>query len=661
MANFDIGLSGLNAAQRSLDIIGNNIANAATDGYHRQKVQLSPAYLSQQGFTLVGGGVDVIGVRRSIDTLLEQEICRQQSTLGQTAQEADTLRTIENAFGDFSSESGGLNAAIDQFFSSLQELSTNPTDNTRLNQVVSNASSMTNQFKTLGEYLVSVETQIRLDIENTINTINGLAGQIAEFNNKIESIELIDGNSNTMSDQRDKCISDLSQLIGIQTLSRENGVVDVTVGGIPLVIGPAFSNLEVGVDTDNNIGIAIAGTANYTRDVQGGKIGGLMSLKNDIISDIHEDLDSLAVAIIKQINQYHVQGIGSAGAFTELKGWANTSGNLADLTDITAGYTYIRVTNTGDGSVVRTAIPVMQDESSDTLAEIADYITNNVANVTATVNSSNQLTILTAPGYTFDFLPAALAEPKTEDIDFNGTADPAVSISGIYTGTLNDTLTFTVSGTGEIGNDDSLKLIVKDSDLNTIATVNIGTDYAAGDEIEIGDTGIKIALGMGDLADGDSFSIDVFQNTDTAGLLSAIGINTFFTGTDAASMAVCPDIENDPQRLAASLSADMTDNTNVIRLEQTKNAAVSSLGNLTGGDFYRQLVTDIGQQLSLKQMRQENLEVLLLNLQNQQSEISGVDINEEASQLLVFQQMFQAIAKYMTTINAMLQNVMEIL
>ncbi|PKL50681.1 MAG: flagellar hook-associated protein FlgK [Planctomycetes bacterium HGW-Planctomycetes-1] len=661
MANFDIGLSGLNAAQRSLDIIGNNIANAATEGYHRQRVQLSPAYLSQQGFTLVGGGVDVIGVKRSIDTLLEQEIYRQQSTLGQIAQEFDTLRTIENAFGDFSSENGGLNAAIDQFFRSLQELSTNPTDNTRLNQAVSSAISMANQFKTLGEYLTSVETQIRLDIENTINTINGLASQIAEFNNKIESIELAGGNSNTMSDQRDKCISDLSQLIGIQTLNRENGVVDVTVGGIPLVIGPSFSNLEVGVDTNNNIGIAIAGAANYTTNIHGGKIGGLMSLKNDIISDIHEDLDSLAVAIIKQINQYHVQGIGVAGSFTELKGWANTSGDLADLADITAGYTYIRVTNTGDGSVVRTAIPVIQDESSDTLAEIADYITNNVANVTASVNSSNQLTILTAPGYTFDFLPAALSEPKTEDIDFNGTADPAISISGIYTGTLNDTLIFTVSGTGEVGNNDSLKLIVKDSNLNTIATVNIGTGYAVGDEIEIGNTGIKIALGMGDLTDEDSFSIDVFQNTDTAGLLSAIGINTFFTGTDAVSMAVCSDIENDPRRLAASLSADMTDNTNVIRLEQTKNAAVSSLGNLTSGEFYRQLVTDIGQQLSLKQMRQENVEVLLLNLQNQQSEISGVDINEEAAQLLVYQQMFQAIAKYMTTINAMLKNVMEIL
>jgi flagellar hook-associated protein 1 FlgK len=661
MANFGIGLSGLNAAQRALDIIGNNIANSATEGYHRQRVEFAPAYLSQEGFTLIGGGVDITGVRRSIDILLEQEICRQQASLGQISQEVNTLRTIENAFGDFSSENGGLNAAIDKFFNSMQELSTNPADNIRINQVVSDAISMTNQFKTLGEYLTSVETQIRMEIENTINTINGLTSQIAEFNSKIEAVELVGGNSNTMSDQRDKCISDLSELIGIQTLSRGQGVIDVMVGGIPLVIGPSYTKLEVGVDANNNLGIAIEGASNYFAGIEGGLIGGLLSLKNNIIADIHEDLDSLAVAIIQQINQYHVQGVGAAGAFTELQGWINMSGDITSFSDITAGYTYIRVTNTSDGSVTRTAIPVMQDDSSDTLTEIAEFITNNVANVTASVNSSNQLIISASSGYTFDFMPAVLAEPKTEDTDFNGTADPAVSLSGIYTGDANDTLTFTVSGTGEIGNDDSLQLIVKDGNLNTIATINIGSGYAAGDEITIGDTGIKIALGIGDLADGDSFSIDVFQNTDTAGLLSAVGINTFFTGISAIDMAVCSEIENDPQRVATSLGSDMTDNTNATRLAKIKDAAVSELGNLTYGEFYRQLVIGIGQQLSLKQMRQENTEVLMLNLQSQQTQISGVDINEEAAQLLVFQQMFQAIAKYMTTINSMLQDVMEIL
>jgi flagellar hook-associated protein 1 FlgK len=92
-----------------------------------------------------------------------------------------------------------------------------------------------------------------------------------------------------------------------------------------------------------------------------------------------------------------------------------------------------------------------------------------------------------------------------------------------------------------------------------------------------------------------------------------------------------------------------------------KDEALSDLGDLTCGEFYRQLVTDIGQQLSVKQTRQDNIEVMVLNLQNQQGDVSGVDINDEAAQLLIFEQMFQAMAKYMTTINSTLSSLMEIM
>lgn len=661
MSDFSIGLSGLNAAQKALDTIGNNIANAATEGYHRQRIEFTPAYSSQQGSTLIGGGVDVSNIRRMIDNLLEQEILRQQSASGQVSQESNTLRMIENAFGELSSEDSGLNAAIDKFFNSLQDISANPTDIIRQNQIVSDANAMAGQFRTLGELLTTVETQIRSETENTVDSINALTTQIAEFNQKIESVKMVGGNANTMSDKRDQCISDLSELIGIQTVSRENGIIDITTGGIPLVIGSSSSELESGVDANADLGISIAGASNYITDIQGGKLGGLLSLKNDIVSDIHDNLDSIAVAIIQQINQYHVQGVGSEGSFTSLTSQTNTSEDLADFTNVTTGYTYIRVTKISDGTVVRTAIPVLQDASSDTLTEIAGFITASVANVTASVNSSNQLTISADSGYEFDFLPAVLPSPETADINFNGTSDPTVSVSGIYTGSSNDTLTFTVSGTGNVGVEDSLTITVKDSDLNTIDIISIGSGYAAGDKIDIGNTGIQIALSIGDLVNGDSFSLDVLGNSDTSGLLSAVGINTFFSGISATDMAVCSDIADNPRRVATALGAEMTDNTNAVRMADIKNNALSDLDNLTCGEFYRKLITDIGQQLSVKQMRQDNIENIVLNLTNQQSETSGVDINDEAAQLLIFQQMFQAMAKYMTTINATISSIMEII
>jgi len=127
MDSYSIGLSGLDAAQKALETIGNNIANAATEGYHRQRINLVPRYTSQSGPVILGGGVDVAGITRMIDNFLEQEILRQQSSLGQVSQEFSTLRTVETAFGELSSGSG-LNSAIDEFFNALQDLSAHPTE-----------------------------------------------------------------------------------------------------------------------------------------------------------------------------------------------------------------------------------------------------------------------------------------------------------------------------------------------------------------------------------------------------------------------------------------------------------------------------------------------------------------------------------------------------
>ena len=270
MADFSIGLSGLNAVQKSINVIGNNIANAATEGYHKQRIDLSPSYYSTSGSAVVGGGVEVNDIRRVVDTLLEQEIYRQQSESGELGQEENMLRTIENAFGDFSTEEGGLNSTIDKFFTSLHDLSKQPAVDTWLNQFVSTANSMAGQFRTIGEYLTTLQTQIRLESQNVVDNINTLADQVAKLNNKIESIKLIDGDANAMCDQRDQLISELSNLIGIQTINRDNGVVDVSVGGIPMITGSTVCQIELGSDETGDLGISIKDGNTYETDVQGG-------------------------------------------------------------------------------------------------------------------------------------------------------------------------------------------------------------------------------------------------------------------------------------------------------------------------------------------------------------------------------------------------------
>ena len=126
-------------------------------------------------------------------------------------------------------------------------------------------------------------------------------------------------------------------------------------------------------------------------------------------------------------------------------------------------------------------------------------------------------------------------------------------------------------------------------------------------------------------------------------------------------MAVCSDIANSPSRVATSLGAGMTDNANAVRMTDLRDQAMSSLNSLTAGEFYRQLVTDVGQQLYIAQMRQDNTEIIVQNFTDQRSKISGVNLNDEAAQMLVFEQMFQAMAKYLSTVQSMLSSIMQIL
>lgn len=658
MADYSIGLSGLGAAQKSLDVIGNNIANAATAGYHRQSIQLSPAFSVQHGATLLGGGVDIKGVTRSIDTLLEQEILRQESSLSQISRESTTLQTIENIFGELSSEEGGLNTALDSFFNSLQNLSTYPAEAVWQSQVISDAEALSGQFRTIGSFLDTLQSQISLEADNTVDSINTLVEQIADFNSRIEEIEIVGGQANSMRDQRDLCLSQLSDLIGIQTISRDYGVVDVVASGIPLVVHSYCNKLQTGFSGDEKLGFSVEGASSYTTSAQGGKLGGLLSLKNETIVDIQNDLDALACSVIQNINKYHVEGVGTEGSFSELTGWAMPTENLSDLDSITDGEIYIRVTNTSTGEVTRHSISI--DADSDTLGDVASLI-SGITGLDAYATSSNRLVISADANYTFDFMPAVLPEPSS--VNFDDAAPPSVSIMGIYEGDVNDSLVFTVKGNGSVGNG-TLALEVRDGNGtgNVFKIVNIGSGYAAGDEIDLGN-GIKISLGAGNLAesDGDSFTVDVFAETDSSGFLAAVGLNTFFSGTCAADMAVCSEISGNPGHIAAAIGPDMTDNNNIMRMADVQNRAMDDLESLSCGEFYRQMVNGIGQQVSLTEMNQDNAEVMVLELNNRQNEISGVDINNEAAQLLVFEQMFQAMAKYMNTINSSMETMMDIL
>jgi flagellar hook-associated protein 1 FlgK len=593
-----------------------------------------------------------------MNNLMELEILRQESSLGHVSQELTTLQTVESAFGELST-ADSLSAAIDGFFNALRDLSAHPSEAIWQRQTIDAAETMAGQFRTLGEFLSTLDAQIALEADDAIDRVNALTSRVGELNGEIIKIRIAGGQANNLSDQRDQAISELSKLVKVETQNREYGVVDVAAATIPVVTGTSVTELEAGLTDDHELGVGIAGTFDYSTNVQGGQVGGLLSLRNDIAADIQSDLDALANAIIHGINKYHVQGVGTEGSFTEVSGWAMTTETLADLDPpITAGKTYIRVTDTSTGNITRYEIDIANDlPANPTLSDLADYITNNIPGLTASFGS--KLIIMAGANYEFDFLPAVLGSPKSSTLNLNGTSPPAVSVSGIYTGSQNQTFTFTVSGTGSVGNG-TLQINVTDGGGETVATVSVGSGYAAGDKLNVGN-GLQISLSTGDLVDGDTFQVDALADTDTAGVLAATGINTFFSGNGAESIAVSSRLSQTVGYVAASLGPDMTDNANAVRLAGLAEEPTSSLGALTPGEFYQQLITNTGQQVSVKQMRRDTIANILQNLNDRRSEISGVNINDEAAQILVFEQLFQAMAKYMSTVQASLVTLFQAL
>jgi flagellar hook-associated protein FlgK len=322
---------------------------------------------------------------------------------------------------------------------------------------------------------------------------------------------------------------------------------------------------------------------------------------------------------------------------------------------VTDGAFSLRLTNTATGRVERHTIDVnVSGPAPDTLESIATRI-DAIDGLNASVVSS-RLQIVADPGYTFDFLPAVLPEPTATD--FTAAVPPTVGVSGIYNGSDNQVLTFRVTGSGSVGNGD-LRLDVTDASGDMVATVNIGAGYAAGDAIEL-NNGIKISLSTGQLNDGDSFEVGALATADTSGFLAAAGMNTFFSGASASEMRVCSDIADAPGRIATALGSDLTDNTAVLKLAAVREEAVQSLNGMTPSEYYHRVAADLGQEVSLKQSRQDNVEAMIQNLDQRRSELSSVNVNDEAALLLVFEKMFQAVAKYLNSIQTTMTTMMDL-
>ena len=236
MANiFSIGQSALNVAQAGVNTAGHNIANAATPGYNRQTVVQVAGQAGAQATGNAGMGAQVAEVKRNYSSFLGSQLLSTQSQASQLEVQHGQIQQIDNMLAD---SSAGLAPALQDFFNTLQDVSTAPADATLRQSVLFSAESVTTRFKDMSRQLDEIDQGVNSQIESSVQQLNSAAQRLVGLNQAIVNAKgLPGGQPNDLLDQRDQVLRDLSKVVKI-SVSQQDDQVSVYLGnGQPLVAG----------------------------------------------------------------------------------------------------------------------------------------------------------------------------------------------------------------------------------------------------------------------------------------------------------------------------------------------------------------------------------------------------------------------------------------
>lgn len=306
----------LDAQRMGLDVVGQNIANVNTAGYARRTVDL--AEVPPYNRVSAGGGVEVAAVRSIRDLLLEGRLWLETPAEQREAAIADSLSVIEIGIG---LPGASLDGTLTAFFDAFAQLADDPTSSTARLGVLREGDAIVQAFHRLASQFDAARRDANTRIRAAVDEVNGLAQQIAVLNGSI--IGRSSSDTLSLRDQQLALVNSLSEIVDVSIVHRPDGALDVTVGnGRPLVIGDNASSMDVVAGSDGLFGLASQDMV-VTSEVTGGRIGGLLQVRDGLIPAYAERLDRLAFAFAEQINALHQAGFnlnGETGAsfFVEL-------------------------------------------------------------------------------------------------------------------------------------------------------------------------------------------------------------------------------------------------------------------------------------------------------------------------------------------------------
>jgi len=652
----NIGMSGLGAAQSGMYTLGNNIANADVESYSRQQNVQKTKGGQQVGQVFIGSGTTLADVRRVYNAFLENQLRTTTSLSSDASAYLNQITPLDTAL---SSSDTGITAALQSFFSAMQDAAAKPTEDASRQLLLTSAQSLAKRFNTLSAQLNQQNSDINANMASLADQVNNLTKSIAELNDQISRVSSISGQPNDLLDQRDGAVRELSKLIGADVVERDGNYDIYLKNGQALVLGKTTQTLGVEPSATDPTRMSLilnrgSTKMDITSSTTGGELGGLIRYRKETLDPTLNELGRVALVVADAINSQLAQGIDKNGDFgATLFGDINSAAAISQRSIAKQG------NSAGSGNL-------------DVTIKDTGKLTTSDYQVTFT--SDKQYTVRKLPdgtdmgSYNLDDDPAPVIDGFSLALNGGGlnagdsfkitpTRNAAAGIDTVLTDPKRLALAAPLTATSGSGN--------KGTGVITQPTLTSEMDiYDAAQRAQL-QTGLKYSTPVKLVFGDNSTSPQAYKMYDAKG--TEIGSGTIVPGQENMLQLSVPMVDGNGNSLGSSFTFEMSvsgapqngdsytvaltgagsaDNRNsqsVIDLQTKSTVEVGANGKgISFTDAYAKLVSSVGGKAGQAQMDSDATSALHTSALDSRNGLSGVSIDEETGNLIKFQQYYTA-------------------
>ena len=709
--------SGLLVNQQTLDVVANNIANVNSEGYSRKIVSTETRVLNG-----VASGVQISEITRRVDEGLLKNIRIELAELNKFTVQDDFFARTQDLFGK-PGENSSLSHLFENFTSALELLAVSPNRSLEQAEVVRRAQDVTFALQNMSETIQELRQQADVDIADTVTEMNKIVASIDQLNEDIITNGSVGRDVTDLKDQRDQRIDRLSELVDIRFFFRsDDDVVVFTSGGRTLVdtIPPKITHSaasSVSASTTKNEGDftgifvgTIVARNDITSELRGGQLKGLVDLRDDILANMQSQLDEFAAEMRDVFNQIHNRGVSFPGA----QSYAGTrtfvrSAEQTITFNGTDDTTVVLFDASGNQTAQTTIRTLNSDVATITIANLATQLqtflrANGAATATVAISTTNKLDInLNTPAINLSFRDetattnGSTLEDAVIAFDANGAGPTDETVNGFsnffgfndfFVDNLPENIyesnvlvsTFTVSASALTFRDSSGTLngspltVAAGTSLEDLATLitNSVTDVTA--TIVTDGSGVRLRIAHDN---GSSMTV-----TQAAGNTFLTDINLHLADVRVAgTLNVRADIASTPAKLstgavlwdadrgaAGEYFMSIGENSVIDALAEAFSASnqFDTAGGLataktTFAEFASKIVSENARLAATNESSIDRQRSLTESLQFKSDSVRGVNLDEELSNLIIFEQAFAAAARVISVIQRMFETLERVI